>query len=148
MVALGGGSTGRVVAIGGGNTGIPSHQHALLGQSPRSSGTSLATRHGRSGSVGSTMSCPGEKPLASTSGGQVTLDIRLAEPYLFLQGYDSHHQQTVGGPALLRGTLVVKVAKAAKLKSITLTFKGRARTDWPEGEIYILQNTLFHLIGN
>ncbi|KAK6526878.1 hypothetical protein TWF281_010075 [Arthrobotrys megalospora] len=132
MVALGGGSTGRVVAIGGGNTGIPSHQH-LLSQSPRSSGTSLATRHGRSGSVGSTMSCPGEKPLASTSGGQVTLDIRLAEPYLFLQGYDSHHQQTVGGPALLRGTLVVKVAKAAKLKSITLTFKGRARTDWPEG---------------
>ncbi|KAF3278260.1 hypothetical protein TWF970_004708 [Orbilia oligospora] len=133
MVALGGGSTGRVVAIGGGNTGIPSHQHALLGQSPRSSGTSLATRHGRSGSVGSTISCPGEKPLASTSGGQVTLDIRLAEPYLFLQGYDSHHQHTVGGPALLRGTLVVKVAKAAKFKSITLTFKGRARTDWPEG---------------
>ncbi|KAK6333382.1 hypothetical protein TWF718_011196 [Orbilia javanica] len=133
MVALGGGSTGRVVAIGGGNTGIPSHQHALLGQSPRSSGTSLATRHGRSGSVGSTISCPSEKPLASTSGGQVTLDIRLAEPYLFLQGYDSHHQHTVGGPALLRGTLVVKVAKAAKLKSITLTFKGRARTEWPEG---------------
>ncbi|KAK6512175.1 hypothetical protein TWF481_001066 [Arthrobotrys musiformis] len=133
MVALGGGSTGRVVAIGGGNTGIPSHQHALLSHSPRSSGTSLATRHGRSGSVGSTISCPSEKPLASTSGGQVTLDIRLAEPYLFLQGYDPHHQHTVGGPALLRGTLVVKVTKAAKFKSITLTFKGRARTDWPEG---------------
>ncbi|KAK6348961.1 hypothetical protein TWF730_009722 [Orbilia blumenaviensis] len=133
MVALGGGSTGRVVAIGGGNTGIPSHQNAFLGQSPRSSGTSLATRHGRSGSVGSTISCPGEKPLASTSGGQVTLDIRLAEPYLFLQGYDPHHQQNVGGPALLRGTLVVKVAKAAKLKSINLVFRGRTRTDWPEG---------------
>ncbi|EPS39229.1 hypothetical protein H072_7020 [Dactylellina haptotyla CBS 200.50] len=133
IVQIGSGGSGRVVAIGGGNTGIPSHAHSLFSSSPRSSSASLTTRHGRSGSVGSTISCPGEKPLASTSGGQVTLDIRLAEPYLFLQGYDSHHQQNVGGPALLRGTLVVKVTKAAKIKTITLTFKGRARTDWPEG---------------
>ncbi|KAF3903508.1 hypothetical protein ABW20_dc0110535 [Dactylellina cionopaga] len=132
IVAIGGGNSGRVVAIGGGNTGIPSHQH-LFSSSPRSSAASLSTRHGRSGSVSSTLSCPTEKPLASTSGGQVTLDIRLAEPYLFLQGYDPQHQQNVGGPALLRGTLVLKVAKPAKIKTVSLTFKGRARTDWPEG---------------
>ncbi|KAJ6261942.1 hypothetical protein Dda_2741 [Drechslerella dactyloides] len=134
--------TPTAVAIGGGNTGIPSHQMAIYAQqqqnqaqsSPRTSSASLNTRHGRSGSVGSNVSssCM-EKPLASTSGGQMTLDIRLAEPYLFLQGYDPAHQQSVGGPALLRGTLVIKITKPAKIKTITLTFKGRARTDWPEG---------------
>ncbi|KAF3908537.1 hypothetical protein ABW21_db0206838 [Orbilia brochopaga] len=130
------------VAIGGGNTGIPSHQLAIQSQqqlnqlqaSPRNSSTSLATRHARSGSVGSNVSFTcNDKPLASTSGGQMTLDIKLAEPYLFLQGYDPAHQHSVGGPALLRGTLVMKITKPAKIKTVTLTFKGRARTDWPEG---------------
>ncbi|KAK6533460.1 hypothetical protein TWF694_002399 [Orbilia ellipsospora] len=132
IVAIGSGGSGRVVAIGAGTTGIPSHAHSSIFSSPRSSSHSI-TRHARSGSVGSTISCPGDKPLASTSGGQISLDIRLAEPFLFLQGYDSHHQQNVGGPALLRGTLVMKVTKAAKIKTVSLTFKGRARTDWPEG---------------
>ncbi|EWC48549.1 hypothetical protein DRE_01771 [Drechslerella stenobrocha 248] len=127
-----------IVAIGGGNTGIPSHQLALQQQSspqsPRNSAVSLpGPRHARSGSVTSNLSLSCDKPLASTSGGQVTMDIRLAEPYLFLQGNDSHHQHSVGGPALLRGTLVVKISKPAKIKTVTLTFKGRARTDWPEG---------------
>lgn len=64
----------------------------------------------------------------------MSVDIRLAEPYLFLQGYDVHqHHQNTGGPAMLRGTLVVKVSKPAKIKTISLSFKGRARTDWPEG---------------
>ncbi|KAF3930687.1 hypothetical protein ABW19_dt0208238 [Dactylella cylindrospora] len=126
-----------MVAIGGGNTGIPSHQLALQSlqsQSPRGSSASLAaaTRHSRSGSVGS-VSLSAEKPLAITSGGQMSLDIRLAEPYLFLQGYETHQQQNAGSPALLRGNLVLKITKAAKIKAITLTFKGRARTDWPEG---------------
>jgi hypothetical protein len=34
---------------------------------------------------------------------------------------------------MLRGNLVLKLLKPSKIKTITLTFKGRARTDWPDG---------------
>lgn len=34
---------------------------------------------------------------------------------------------------MLRGSLLVRCTKQAKLKSISLTFKGRSETDWPEG---------------
>lgn len=35
---------------------------------------------------------------------------------------------------MLRGKLLVKINKATKVKGITLAFKGRSRTEWPEGE--------------
>lgn len=34
---------------------------------------------------------------------------------------------------MLRGSLLVRCTKQAKLKSISLTFKGKSETDWPEG---------------
>ncbi|KAK5103500.1 hypothetical protein LTS08_002915 [Lithohypha guttulata] len=34
---------------------------------------------------------------------------------------------------MLRGSLLVRCSKQAKLKSISLSFKGRSETDWPEG---------------
>ncbi|KAF8465299.1 hypothetical protein BDZ91DRAFT_659344 [Kalaharituber pfeilii] len=73
-----------------------------------------------------------EKPLASSSGGAVTMTIVLAEPMLFLRGYDQN-DYTDRSSAMLRGSLVVKVTKATKIKAITLAFRGRARTEWPEG---------------
>lgn len=60
------------------------------------------------------------------------MTIKLAEPILFLQGFD-HHEFQNRAPAMLRGSLVVRVNKATKVKAIGLTFKGKARTEWPEG---------------
>lgn len=73
-----------------------------------------------------------EKPQASTSGGAVTMTIQLAEPMLFLQGFDQsdHSSRT---PAMLRGCLVLRIAKPTKIKVISLTFRGKASTEWPEG---------------
>jgi hypothetical protein len=34
---------------------------------------------------------------------------------------------------MLRGSLIFKLLKPSKIKVITLSFKGRARTEWPEG---------------
>lgn len=34
---------------------------------------------------------------------------------------------------MLRGSLILKLLKPSKIKSVTLVFKGRARTEWPEG---------------
>lgn len=74
-----------------------------------------------------------EKPLATTSGGSVSMTIALAEPVLFLQGFD-HSDPNQRSPAMLRGSFVVKITKPTKIKAITLTFKGRARTEWQEGK--------------
>lgn len=71
-----------------------------------------------------------EKPVASGNG--VSVIVSMAEPVLFLQGFDpndpSSHSTT-----MLRGSLLLRVTKQAKLKSISLNFKGKSETDWPEG---------------
>ncbi|KAL9101711.1 MAG: hypothetical protein Q9163_003054 [Psora crenata] len=71
-----------------------------------------------------------EKPIASGNG--VSLWILLAEPVLFLQGLD---QSEVGNQTttMLRGSFHLKVSKSAKIKTISLSFRGRAETEWPEG---------------
>ncbi|MCJ1437919.1 hypothetical protein MMC27_007306 [Xylographa pallens] len=71
-----------------------------------------------------------EKPVASGNG--LTISIALAEPVLYLQGFD---QQDVTNrtTTMLRGSLHLKVLKSAKIKAVTLKFRGRAETEWPEG---------------
>ncbi|KAH0419948.1 hypothetical protein KCU90_g10187, partial [Aureobasidium melanogenum] len=73
---------------------------------------------------------PHDKPLVSGSG--VNVSINLAEPVLFLQGFEQNDMAS-GNTAMLRGTLHLRVTKAAKIKAVTLKFKGRATTKWPEG---------------
>lgn len=68
-------------------------------------------------------------PLAQSS--SLQLFIHLAEPVVFLQGFDP--QRTEYPSVVLRGCLVVRILKPAKLKSINLAFKGYSRTEWPEG---------------
>ena len=72
-----------------------------------------------------------EKPIASGNG--VSLSITLAEPVLFLQGFD---QSELGNQTttMLRGSFHLRVSKSAKIKTISLAFRGRAETEWPEGQ--------------
>ncbi|KAK4120202.1 hypothetical protein N657DRAFT_580286 [Parathielavia appendiculata] len=75
-----------------------------------------------------------QKPVASGSG--VSCSILLAEPNVFLTGFDHDHHTRRGGQttsALLRGKLQLNVSKNVKIKSITLKLVGKARTEWPEG---------------
>ena len=71
-----------------------------------------------------------EKPVASANG--ISISIALAEPVLYLQGFD---QQDVTNrtTTMLRGSFHLKVLKSAKIKAVTLKFRGRAETEWPEG---------------
>ena len=71
-----------------------------------------------------------EKPVALGNG--VSVIISLAEPVLFLQGFDQN-DDTSRSTTMLRGSLLLRVTKQAKLKSIMLNFKGKSETDWPEG---------------
>ncbi|KAI3343295.1 hypothetical protein F4824DRAFT_507133 [Ustulina deusta] len=74
------------------------------------------------------------KPVASGSG--VQCSIILAEPNIFLTGFDHDghpRREVANSTALLRGKLQLNVTKNVKLKSVTLKLHGRARTDWPEG---------------
>ncbi|KAI5860574.1 hypothetical protein GGS23DRAFT_229618 [Durotheca rogersii] len=74
------------------------------------------------------------KPIASGSG--VSCSIILAEPNVFLTGFehDGHQRNDVANStSLLRGKLQLNVTKNVKIKSVTLKLHGRARTEWPEG---------------
>ncbi|KAH6708656.1 hypothetical protein EV126DRAFT_409574 [Verticillium dahliae] len=73
------------------------------------------------------------KPIASGSG--VSCSILVAEPNIFLSGFehDGHRQDSQGGTALLRGKLQLSVTKNVKIKGISLKLLGKARTEWPEG---------------
>ncbi|KAG0668037.1 hypothetical protein C6P45_005127 [Maudiozyma exigua] len=62
----------------------------------------------------------------------IQIFIRLAEPVVFFQGFETQHNGD-RLPAVLRGSLVVRILKATKLKNISLAFKGYTRTEWPEG---------------
>lgn len=77
-----------------------------------------------------------ERPVASGNG--VSVYIPFAEPIVYLTGLDhdgTSRNSDSSSPAvgILRGKLRVNVTKSAKIKAITLTFKGRARTEWPDG---------------
>ncbi|KAK0778116.1 hypothetical protein LTR75_015744 [Friedmanniomyces endolithicus] len=78
----------------------------------------------------SAMDSQDEKPLASGNG--VSMAIHLAEPVLFVQGFENT-ENSPGNTAMLRGSLHLRVQKSAKIKAVTLRFKGRATTKWPEG---------------
>jgi arrestin-related trafficking adapter 3/6 len=75
-----------------------------------------------------------DKPVASAAG--VSCSIILAEPYVYLNGFDlaAHTPSIQNSTAMIRGKLVLNVTKSAKIKAVTLSFCGRARTEWPEGK--------------
>jgi len=64
--------------------------------------------------------------------GAAIISVHLAEPVLYLSGFEAS-EYTDRSPAMLRGSLILKLLKPAKIKAVTLVFKGRARTEWPEG---------------
>lgn len=73
---------------------------------------------------------PEVRPIAAGHG--VAISVNLAEPVLFLQGFDRADSNT-RSTAMLRGSLHLKVAKSAKIKAVSLKFRGQATTKWPEG---------------
>jgi hypothetical protein len=104
------------------------HERPYLHDELRSvSGTSVASSTTQTAPA---MWAPQEKPVASGNG--VAMSIALAEPFIFLQGFEQQ-DVNVAKTTMLRGSLIVRVSKPSKLKSISLRFRGRATTDWPEG---------------
>lgn len=75
-----------------------------------------------------------------THSGSLQVFIKLVEPAIFLQGFESSgtkqsslSSQTNSSSSILRGSLIIRVLKPTKLKSIKLNLKGYCRTEWPEG---------------
>ncbi|EAT82353.2 hypothetical protein SNOG_10018 [Parastagonospora nodorum SN15] len=113
-------STGAISAMT-----APTVPRPSLSESPWSSGRASAKSM-----ISSVKTLPEEKPVAS--GGGVNVNISLTEPVLFLRGFEQN-ENSERNTAMLRGTLVLKISKPAKLKAITLKFRGKALTKWPEG---------------
>lgn len=93
-----------------------------------------SVRPGSRGSIDSIGSLPDaigdEKPIATGNG--VAVSIALAEPLLFLQGFDQS-ELADRTTTMLRGSLHLKITRPAKIKAVTLKFRGRSETEWPEG---------------
>lgn len=70
------------------------------------------------------------KPLAAS--GSLQVYVIPAEKTLFVDGFQPC-EYAERPPTILRGCLYVRVLKPAKVKTITLSFRGVLRTDWPEG---------------
>ncbi|WLF81808.1 hypothetical protein PVL30_005608 [Lodderomyces elongisporus] len=71
-----------------------------------------------------------DKPTCSTS--SLSVYIIPSEQNLFVQGFDPR-EYISRPPTILRGTLFIRVIKPTKIKSISLSFRGVQRTEWPEG---------------
>jgi hypothetical protein len=140
--------SGTQRVMGGGNSGIPSHASSAR-LPPQDLGR--AETRPRSSTVGSNPRSIGhlstnlEKPQASSSSGVLTMTIQLAEPIMFLQGLDQTEYERA--PAMLRGSLILRVAKPTKIRAVTLTFRGRARTEWPEGKPWYSYSSDFERDG-
>lgn len=71
-----------------------------------------------------------EKVVATGNG--ISVSLALAEPVLFLPGYD-HNDPSTKKSAILRGHLRIKTTKSVKIKKISVCFRGHAQTEWPDG---------------
>jgi hypothetical protein len=84
-----------------------------------------------------------EKPIVSGNG--VSVSISLAEPVLYLQGFDPNDTSS-RSTTMLRGSMLLRVSKQAKIKTVSLNFRGRSETEWPEGEMVERYHKSFILI--
>lgn len=74
------------------------------------------------------------------------LQIRLTEPVVFLRGPSTGldfrgRPQGIdpnAAPAQLRGLLTLRLTKPTRIRKITIKLDGKARTEWPEGEFWLL----------
>ena len=66
------------------------------------------------------------------TGNGITVSVALAEPLVFLPGYD-HSDPSTKRSAILRGHLHIKTTKSVKVKKVSICFRGHAQTDWPDG---------------
>jgi hypothetical protein len=85
-----------------------------------------------------------EIPIASAN--SISVSISLAEPSLYLTGFQQSDVDS-GAPAILRGSLIVRITKTEKIKSISLHFLGNSRTEWPEGEGTLLDPDVISAIS-
>ena len=119
---------GNSISRGQGNL---NHRRPSLAQDMRTN--SGSSENSDRAFVGFSGPCNDEKPLASGNG--VSFSIALAEPVLFLQGFEhADVGETERTTTMLRGSFHLRVTKSAKIKAINLNFRGRAETEWPEGQ--------------
>lgn len=125
------GRSGNLGGYEGPGVGLPLHRPSLVNNVRSASGRGGSATSKRS-SVANLMDY--DKPIASSNG--MACYVKLAEPTLFLTGFDhvdGRGRNDQNQAAIVRGSLILHVTKSAKIKTITLKFLGKARTDWPEG---------------
>lgn len=65
---------------------------------------------------------------------------------MYLTGLDHDGTSRDPSSAILRGRLQLNITKSVKIKTVTLTFTGKARTEWPEGKSLLRNTDRFHIM--
>jgi hypothetical protein len=127
------GTEGDVMAsslVGGSLQGLPNRRNAAR-IAATVSGTPVSSAQAKGPIAVQSRPLSSEKPLISGNG--ITCSIQLAEPHVYLTGFDHDGRGNVeNAAALIRGKLILNVQKSVKIKAVTLRFYGKARTEWPE----------------
>ncbi|CAN8096390.1 unnamed protein product [Discula destructiva] len=113
---------------------VPHRHSAMAGFGNPQRNSFMSVRSAKNVVSSSVQEIQQSKPVASGNG--LSCTILLAEPNVFLTGFDHDghtRYESHNSTALLRGKLQLNVSKNTKVKSITLKLLGKARTEWPEG---------------
>lgn len=69
------------------------------------------------------------------------LQIRLTEPVIYLRGTSTGadfrgrpQAAREGTSAVVRGLLTLRLSKPTRIRNISISLEGNARTEWPEGK--------------
>ncbi|KAK4942144.1 hypothetical protein LTR10_018036 [Elasticomyces elasticus] len=73
----------------------------------------------------------GGDSVSMTNSDAFTVALELAEPILYLEGYDFPHN-SAHRSAVLRGFMHLDVSRQVSLSDVSVTFRGISRTIWPE----------------
>ena len=118
------------------NTNHPEMSRPPLATNPNGHNSRPNSIVGASSFMPSKPSHESEKPICAGNG--VSVSVILAEPVIFLTGLDhdgATRDSGANSSAILRGKLQLNVTKSVKIKTVTLIFTGKARTEWPEGRL-------------
>ncbi|KAK6385969.1 hypothetical protein LTS17_001542 [Exophiala oligosperma] len=106
------------------------HHHHLGRSSSRASGAAVKSRLPKIKDQGAADQLVMTRAPAATAAG-FTLSLELAEPILYLEGFDYPHNSEHRS-AVLRGVMNLTVLKPTTLNALKLNFRGETETIWPE----------------
>jgi hypothetical protein len=83
----------------------------------------------------SALHCPDSRSIIS--GSHIKVEIQLSEPTAFLKEYDKSNPD-IQRATVIRGNLVMKLSEPTRIKKVSTTLHGSAKTSWADGKYLLI----------